>query len=51
MLNRIYGVLLLTLLILALISSCNDDNAQAVNASEGTATATAEKTTTLPDTI
>jgi hypothetical protein len=51
MLNRLYGVLLLTLLVLALFSSCDNNNAQAVDAPEATATVAAEKTTTLPNTI
>jgi hypothetical protein len=50
MLNRIYGVLLLTLLVLALFSSCDDNKAQAVDAPEVT-TAAAENTTILPNTI
>ncbi|SIT94516.1 hypothetical protein [Pontibacter indicus] len=50
MLNRLYGVLLLTLLILALVSSCEKNNAQAVKTTAPTQTVAAE-TTTLPNTI
>lgn len=51
MLNRFYGVLLLTLLILALVSSCDRNDAQAVNSAEVTTTATATQATTLPNAI
>ncbi|WP_188502164.1 hypothetical protein [Pontibacter amylolyticus] len=50
MLNRLYGVLLLTLLILALVSSCENNKAQAVDTPEATTTVAVE-TTTLPNTI
>ncbi|MBX0332680.1 hypothetical protein K3G39_05465 [Pontibacter sp. HSC-14F20] len=50
MLNRLYGVLLLTLLILALVSSCENNTVQAVDTPEATAPVAAE-TTTLPNTI
>ncbi|WP_299703196.1 hypothetical protein [uncultured Pontibacter sp.] len=51
MLNRLYGFLLLTLLVLALFSSCDDNSAQAVDAPEATTTVAAEKATILPNTI
>ncbi|PVY38512.1 hypothetical protein [Pontibacter virosus] len=50
MLNRLYGVLLLTLLVLALFSSCDDNKAQAVAIPEATTTVAAESTI-LPNTI
>ncbi|MBD1396664.1 hypothetical protein H9Q13_05755 [Pontibacter sp. JH31] len=50
MLNRIYGFVLLTLLIVALFSSC-DDNTSATDGSEVTNTAAMQDSTILPNTI